>query len=440
MAGTTSPQDLFKALVAQAQEKQDVVKWSQPDLVPLSFGWDGRGRLAGVQPTIPNVAHELWNAFSLPGDVMMGNVSEEEALARGAAFPFAIGGPGALAGTAKAGVTGAVDENLLNIFAGPRAKTADLGKMSQALDDIQKASTGFFGKQKAISAEDMQSIFAETGWFVGPDGKMRFEIPDNPQPKGNFPDVDAAFKKEFDALVERGYDNPAYAAQLRTPYQYSGPVGNPNNETIGSLIDHPELFAAYPDLANVPARMSGQPLGMREGAHYSFGPGERISASGTSNADIMSVVLHELQHGVQEREGFAVGGNPDETSHFLARIAPGASEQLAFPDPMLLYRALMGETEARTVQSRYELGTAMDEPFTNIPYLPPAGFPVPKTQFDLTASGMYDIPFQHQITPSLLNDLPLDLSMAQFDAGAESRAAQNIAKLKELARIFGPKS
>ena len=79
-------------------------------------------------------------------------------------------------GTAGAAMTGGgaaagrglldYDPNTARIFAGPKAKTADVAAMDRA-------------KEMAAQGLSRDDVWRETGWFTGADGKWRFEIDDS---------------------------------------------------------------------------------------------------------------------------------------------------------------------------------------------------------------------------------------------------------------------
>ena len=68
--------------------------------------------------------------------------------------------------------------------------------------------------------------------------------------------------------------------------------------------------------------------------------------------EFRSVALHELQHAIQQREGFEKGGDP---SYFLGRKLPINPKTGKRYTPHELYEALVGETEARLVQARRDM-------------------------------------------------------------------------------------
>lgn len=153
------------------------------------------------------------------------------------------------------------------IFAGVGAKTADLAKLRVAEDMAGKGA-------------DPEAIRAATGWFQGPDQKWRFEIPDN-----------------------------AATATLdgKAALSATGPV---DRRPMSHFLKHEELFEAYPELADAQTVVR-----LRAGPYEGwFSPGRDggmvIDVGAARPQDARSVMLHELQHGVQTLEGFAPGSSP----------------------------------------------------------------------------------------------------------------------------------
>lgn len=173
------------------------------------------------------------------------------------------------------------------IFAGMAAKTADLNKLKQA---EKLAELGH-------SADDIRDM---TGWFKGADDKWRFEIDDS---------------KAY-------YDPPG---PDETFVNSKGLKHLPTD----NILSHPELFKAYPDLAEMRAylmpRKEGSPV-----AGYSDKSDFIALSDNFGPEDGKRSILHELQHAVQRREGFARGGRYDNPN----------------------YNELAGEVEARNVANR----------------------------------------------------------------------------------------
>ena len=81
------------------------------------------------------------------------------------------------------------------------------------------------------------------------------------------------------------------------------------------LGDGNELFKYYPEFGGMPVTFSNN---MESGVAGSFGEEgiklnlketARFSDEGLNNESIYGTVLHEVQHAIQEKEGFALGGN-----------------------------------------------------------------------------------------------------------------------------------
>lgn len=148
--------------------------------------------------------------------------------------------------------------NTLNQMAGENAKTAALDKLEQAKAMVEDGRTP-------------EDIYKATGWFKGQDGKWRFEIPDN---------LEAI---SLDKLL------------------------NDKRAKLGEIYDNPQLFEAYPDLKDVPVRIEEIEKGFNG---FAYADAITISASLKNDNEAKSTLVHEIQHLIQKREGFARGGGP----------------------------------------------------------------------------------------------------------------------------------
>lgn len=155
-------------------------------------------------------------------------------------------------------------------FAGESAETADKHALETA-------------RSRLAEGADPEKIRKETGWHKGVDGKWRFEISDSdakPTP-----------------LLNDLQDN----------------LASPNGVPLSDVLDHPKLFAAYPALRGV--RVVYNPW-RRGGATAILGSGGARIEIGKS--DRFTSLLHEVQHVIQDKEGFATGGSP----HTVEGLAP----------------------------------------------------------------------------------------------------------------------
>lgn len=134
---------------------------------------------------------------------------------------------------------------------------------------------------KAMAAEgkDSETIRAVTGWFPGMDGKMRWEIPD-----------------EGASLTEEG--RVAAAAPSRTLLP------------LEAVVDHPALFDAYPSARRIMVEIKPDYDSTNRGSfNYSSGLLSINTSAMTKKSEVMSTLLHEVQHWIQREEGFARGSN-----------------------------------------------------------------------------------------------------------------------------------
>jgi hypothetical protein len=272
----------------------------------------------------------------------------------GLALPFASG-PMLNAGLGMAAGAG--------ILAGKGAKTADLHALSLA-------------EQMAEQGADAGKIWEETGWWVPtpngpmpPGGAPRYEIPD---PLPNVPlkrvtpaGAEAAVPFEQRAKVmkeaadlrdfaeanklsvqetlaqmkELGFDMPSKEAiqQAMMPYSTASmkqqaesaamraAIVKERPGTLGERLPHPELYEAYPQLKDMDVRLV-EPAWLG-GARGRLDPTTmEISIDRTLPDDeVVSTLLHETQHGVQDIEpGFSKGGTAEAASSRVEAATTGA--------------------------------------------------------------------------------------------------------------------
>lgn len=202
---------------------------------------------------------------------------------------------------------------LAGIFAGVGAKTADVAKL------------GLAQEMKAQGIPD-EVIHQKTGWFSGmPDGKWRFEIPDN----AAIPIGMLKLKKQRE-IYDHSYGD------IRPPI-------------MSDALSHSELYDAYPSIGK--SRVGILPTKDAPNAQFLHGS---VSFNPSLNKlNMKSEGLHELQHAIQQQEGFATGG--------------------AYSNPE--YSRLAGEAEARLTQARMNM-TAKQRAAS----YPPSMFDVPVDQ------------------------------------------------------------
>ena len=207
-------------------------------------------------------------------------------------------------------------------------------EVSTRLDNLSVA------REMEAEKKDAKAIKMATGWERGADGKWRYEIADmkefdrngNLLYRKNHPDYARYIElldKEDANLFENGealtVEERAEFEKLSKKYESDKFGGEKldNNHRLEAYVDAPELFKAYPELKNVGLRF--EDTGGNEIASYHLissvfdfdgeDYGDIVVNTGkvsayTPTKELKSCILHEIQHAIQEIEGFASGGSP----------------------------------------------------------------------------------------------------------------------------------
>ncbi|HGN2936705.1 TPA: PLxRFG domain-containing protein [Pseudomonas aeruginosa] len=194
-------------------------------------------------------------------------------------------------------------------FAGRNAVGANLHALSTA-------------QQRIAIGENAEAVRRDTGWHRSADGKWRFEISDHQASI-------AVAGETAGAIVNMAHLNAINDERSRP--------------TVGDVLNHPQLFAAYPDLQRIPVAV--MPEGVTALARLRrFATGNQVEVQANMpRTEVASAILHELQHAIQIREGFAMGGS---ARAFVSNFdKTGAAT----------YRRLAGEVEARNTQARLKM-------------------------------------------------------------------------------------
>ena len=172
-----------------------------------------------------------------------------------------------------------------------------LGRMNNAKDKF----SFIFGGEKALgankaklkTAKDMakngakdDEIWAKTGWYKDIDGKWKFEINAKGGDSKIFSDEISTIEGEIGTIADQRL------AQIE-------------GKKLGEILKDDELFASYPMLKNI--KISA------ETKNYagSF-KGDEITLNLSLKGDeLKSSLYHEIQHAVQDIEGFAKGTSPE---------------------------------------------------------------------------------------------------------------------------------
>ena len=162
---------------------------------------------------------------------------------------------------------------------GPR-RDIFIGKNAQTWDSVAADKAARLEKSGATPEE----IWEQTGTFKAADGQWRQEISD-----------DAAHYTPGRAYDRAWFKNSS--EDFRTQ--------------LGGALRHPELFDAYPGMKSATFTVQDPPLGGRPRGWFDPTTGEMGLRPdlGMRTSTGRDVLLHEVQHAVQNIEGFGQGGN-----------------------------------------------------------------------------------------------------------------------------------
>ena len=123
---------------------------------------------------------------------------------------------------------------------------------------------------------------------------------------------------------------------------------------LADVMDYPELYEAYPELADVVVRYVGMETANGRAIYGNGEPEIQINRNLEGEWEkIHSILLHEIQHHIQYIEGFAKGGNRDSAVvAYELNKDDVLKEKLSGKSDYELYRRLAGEIEARNVEER----------------------------------------------------------------------------------------
>lgn len=188
-------------------------------------------------------------------------------------------------------------------FASRKAKNSNLSKYAEA---VKLESAG------ELTSEEIRQ---QTGWFRGYDNKWRFEIDDSKMKISTAglysrnPDI-----RKYQELLNKIYFEDSATSEERNEFKqlfdsFEGVDIKPR--LLGDLIEHHELFTAYPQLADLLITYK-KDTGNAGGWYDSIMNEIVINQDIVLNKNMLKeVLLHEIQHAIQDIEGLAAGANPD---------------------------------------------------------------------------------------------------------------------------------
>lgn len=233
-------------------------------------------------------------------------------------------------------------------FSGVGAEGADLEALQLAQQMEQRGA-------------EMEEIRMATGWHRGIDGEWRYEIDDSNMQyhRGG----DAAFKRNhpeyarYQELQRRFLTGDFSASELDELRELDEIWGREfgrlkervdrGNAVLEDILDHPALFDAYPKLRSV--KVAFADLGNGERGRFNAKENKITLDLSLRNAP-QRTLIHEIQHAIQNEEGFAGGGSQEYWESIL--IDGDLPEIMSSRSADDLYRNTAGEIEARNAAER----------------------------------------------------------------------------------------
>lgn len=197
-------------------------------------------------------------------------------------------------------------------LAGQKARTAN----SQTLQLAEQM------EQEGASSEE---IWQETGWTRTMDGQSwRFEI-DNSEAeyRGG---GDAQFREdhadyaEYQDLLQKMFEGTISESEMQRMEKlddiWSGEYARlrerveSGNATLADVLEHDSLYEAYPELRNVKVRLESD-TGSKKGSYDPSTNTITISEDKPGDSAKVGTMLHEIQHAIQQIEGWESGASPE---------------------------------------------------------------------------------------------------------------------------------
>jgi hypothetical protein len=240
-----------KLAAEMSHQQQQQSPASQSELLAMSknpqLDWGTRVG-AGTVAFAKHIGESLDSLVGGPSRAWKGQMSDQEASQWGPAMATTMLGTGV-----------PLAEPGLGIFGGKGAVGADIGALNLA-------------KIRTAAGQTADSTWANTGWGKFPDGEWKFETSDR------------------DAKLNSNLNTDKISK-------------------LGDVLDHSELYKQYPDLLKTAVEFDHH-LAADEYGYFDKDKNKIVINPTLDPSEMKATLLHEIQHWVQDREGFAYGGSP----------------------------------------------------------------------------------------------------------------------------------
>lgn len=262
-----------------AKQQPDDSGWDIGNVLPLAQRRIPYANALQPQLAVPGILRDpissLGQMLTVPGQALRGELGQQPEGMMEPALRFAEG-------MMTAGAGAPAPRGSMRIFGGLKSKALDRGAMTKARELEAKGTPS-------------PDVWSQTGMFRGPDNKWRHEISDE---GASWKGVARQLNNQPSGMVASSFGN--------RPIGGMSTIELEGEHKLGDILEHPKLFEAYPHLKDltVGKDTSGN-LGGYGGGQIGLGGGQDRQSS-------MRTLMHEVQHAVQDHEGHAFGGTPQE--------------------------------------------------------------------------------------------------------------------------------
>ena len=210
-------------------------------------------------------------------------------------------------------------------------------KGAAALDKAEEASVRLdnlaVAREMEATGKDAKTVKMATGWERGADGKWRYEVQDfdvdvHGMARRNHLHDKLPWGKEYEAMVDKLFSDEMLTAEEEVRFDELSSLAQNLQETyektetryLDDYVMDRSLFKAYPELRQVRVEMYNDPWSLVGATWYGSADLVRINEAKFDTQDLRSILIHEVQHAIQDIEGFARGGNESTYRNLLAGL------------------------------------------------------------------------------------------------------------------------
>jgi hypothetical protein len=199
----------------------------------------------------------------------------------------------------------------------PDALFGDPGRIH---DDLVALSEDIRG---LLRPHHIAAMLDETGWNYTSNPRfvsvLRISLTDNgweDGPAGAFAKEIAATMSLRNMILSGEQPTTDQAAQALAAARDSGIGSKRSSAPLDKVLDHPRLFEAYPSLRDITVEV--RPLPGNTLGQWNVQSQTLVMSPKLAEPEMLTTVLHEVQHAIQSLEGFAQGGNSSPQMKALA--------------------------------------------------------------------------------------------------------------------------